>query len=259
MRFPSVILITGASSGIGAGIAKAFAADKHRLILCGRHAERLAAVQAKAEELGAEVMPLVFDIRDRQAASEALASLPSDWQAVDILVNNAGLALGLDTVQAGDLQDWDTMIETNISALLFMTRQILPGMVSRGHGHIINISSTAGEAAYAKGAVYCASKSAVNVISEGLRIDLVNTPVRVTNIKPGLADTGFSTTRFHGDTTKAKAVYEGLRPMTADDGAGVVYYAASVPEHLQIAEIMVMPTQQATGAVVYRAKRETPK
>ena len=251
MRKP-IIFITGASSGIGAATAVRFAAEGYRVVLNGRNRERLAEVRRSLALPDDDVREVVFDVRDREAAKRELDALPDEWREVDILVNNAGLALGLDKVHEGDLADWDTMIDTNVASLLYITRLILPGMVERGRGHIINISSTAGEGAYARGAVYCATKAAVNVISEGLRIDLVDTPVRVTNVMPGLADTGFSTTRFHGDKAKADAVYSGMRPMTGDDVAGVILYAASVPPHIQIAEIMVMPTCQATGAVVHR-------
>lgn len=248
-----IVLVTGATSGIGEATALMFAQRwQCRLILCGRNEQRLAEVAAQAEHCGASVHTWCLDVRERAQVDAAWQALPEAWQHIDVLVNNAGLALGLDKVHEGLLSDWDTMIDTNVKALLYLIRLIVPKMVAQGRGHIINISSTAGEAAYAKGAVYCGSKSAVNLISEGLRIDLVDTPLRVTNVKPGMVDTGFSRTRFHGDEQRAKQVYEGLQPLVAEDVADVVLYAASAPAHVQIAEIMVMPTCQATGSIVHR-------
>lgn len=247
-----IVFITGASSGIGAGCARKFAQAGCKLILNGRNEERLLAVKKEAEELGAEVFPLLFDVRDREATRSALEYLPEAWKQIDVLINNAGLALGLERMYEGDLEDWDTMIDTNVKSLLFISRLIVPEMVSKGRGHVINIGSTAGEAAYAGGAVYCASKAAVKILSDGLRIDLVDTPVRVTTIKPGLVETGFSVARFHGDKEKAAKVYEGIQPLSGDDVADVVFYAASAPQHVQIAEVMLMPVHQASGSVVYK-------
>lgn len=250
-----IVLITGATSGIGAATALSFAKQwQCHLILCGRNEARLNDIATQAQSAGATVKTWCLDVRERIKVDEAWQSLDNQWRQVDVLVNNAGLALGLDKVHEGLLSDWDTMIETNVTALLYLVRLIVPTMVAHGKGHIINIGSTAGEAAYAKGAVYCATKSAVNLISEGLRIDLVDTPLRVTNVKPGLVDTGFSRTRFHGDEVRAKQVYQGLQPLTATDVADVVLYAASAPAHVQIAEVMIMPTCQATGAVVHRSE-----
>ena len=172
---------------------------------------------------------------------------------MDVLVNNAGLALGLEKEYLGDMDDWETMIDTNIKGLLTMTRLIVPGMVERNHGHVINIGSVAGDAAYANGNVYCATKAAVKAITDGLRIDLAETAVRVTNIKPGLVETQFSVTRFHGDTERADKVYEGIKPLVGDDIADVVFYAASAPEHVQIAEVLVLATHQASGSVIHRS------
>ena len=188
----------------------------------------------------------LFDVRDRKTAAEALASLPDEWKAIDILINNAGLVIGVDKEHEGNLDEWDIVIDTNIKSLLAMTRLVVPGMVARGRGHIINIGSIAGDAAYAGGSVYCATKAAVKALSDGLRIDLVDTPLRVTNIKPGLVETNFSVVRFRGDKDKADNVYKGIRPLTGDDIAETVYFAASVPEYMQIAEMLVMPTYQAT-------------
>ena len=193
-----------------------------------------------------------FDVRDLKAASAALASLPAEWQAIDVLINNAGLVIGVDKEHEGDLDEWDIVIDTNIKSLLSMTRMVVPGMVERGRGHIINIGSIAGDAAYPGGSVYCATKAAVKALSDGLRIDLVDTPLRVTNIKPGMVETNFSVIRFRGDKDKADNVYKGIRPLTGEDIAEVAYFAASAPEYMQIAEVLVMPTNQATGTIAYK-------
>ena len=248
-----IVFITGASSGIGAGCAREFASQGASLILNARNEEKLSALKEELEQqYGARVCLLPFDVRDRKTAAEALASLPDEWKAIDILINNAGLVIGVDKEHEGNLDEWDIVIDTNIKSLLAMTRLVVPGMVARGRGHIINIGSIAGDAAYAGGSVYCATKAAVKALSDGLRIDLVDTPLRVTNIKPGLVETNFSVVRFRGDKDKADNVYKGIRPLTGDDIAETVYFAASVPEYMQIAEMLVMPTYQATGTIVSR-------
>lgn len=247
------VLITGASSGIGEGCARIFARNGHRVILNGRNLERLMAVKTSLEaDYGAQAYLLPFDVRDRAAASAALDSLPPEWKDIDVLVNNAGLVIGVDKEYEGDLDEWDTVIDTDVKALLAMTRLVVPGMVERGRGHVINIGSIAGDYAYPGGSVYCACKAAVKALSDGLRIDLVDTPVRVTNVKPGLVETRFSIVRYRGDRQAADKVYRGVRPLTGDDVAEVVYFAASVPEHIQVAEVLVMPTHQATGTIVHR-------
>lgn len=247
------VMVTGASSGIGKACASKFAENGYRVIMTGRNPQNLkdAADEIKAKH-GAEVLELVFDIRDRAAAKAAVESIPEEWKAIDVLINNAGLALGLDKEHLGSWEDFDTMIETNIKGLLSMTGLIVPGMVERGHGHIINMGSVAGDAAYAGGGVYCASKAAVKALSDGLRIDLADTPLRVTNIKPGLVETNFSVVRFKGDKDRANNVYKGIKPLTGEDIADVAWYAASAPEHVQIAEVLVLATHQASGSVVYR-------
>lgn len=247
-----IILITGATSGIGLACARKFAANGDKLILTGRNEQRLAEIKAELVAQGTPVQTLVFDVRDRESAKSALASLPSDWQAIDVLVNNAGLALGLEPEYAGSFDDWETMIDTNIKGLLNMTRLIVPGMVERNRGHIINIGSVAGDAAYAGGNVYCATKAAVKALSDGLRIDVASTPIRVTNLKPGLVETNFSNVRFHGDTDRAATVYQGINPLTGDDIADVAVYAANAPEHVQIAEVLILATHQASGSVIVR-------
>lgn len=253
MMEKKIVLITGASSGIGEGCARKFAMNGYRLILNGRNVEKLNAVKKELlEKYGADVYLLPFDVRDRQAARVALESLPEEWKAVDILVNNAGLVIGVDKEHEGNLDEWDIVIDTNVKALLAMTRLVVPGMVERGRGHVINMGSIAGDYAYPGGSVYCACKAAVKALSDGLRIDLVDTPIRVTNIKPGLVETNFSVVRFRGNREAADNVYKGIRPLTGDDIAEVVYFAAAVPEHIQIAEVLVMPANQATGTIVSR-------
>lgn len=247
-----LIFITGATSGIGEACARKFAGMGCNLILNGRNIEKLESLKQELTTLGAEVLLLPFDVRQREAMKQAVDSLQGTWQDIDVLINNAGLVLGMDKEHEGSLDEWDVVIDTNIKALLAMTRMIVPGMVERKKGQIINIGSIAGDAAYAGGSVYCATKAAVKALSDGLRIDLVDTPLRVTNIKPGLVETNFSVTRFRGDRQKADAVYEGIRPLTGEDIAEVVYYAASAPAHVQIAEVLVMPTYQATGTICHR-------
>ena len=248
-----IVLITGASSGIGEGCARKFASEGARLILNARSVDKLEALaQELKEKYGTSCYVMPFDVRDRKAASEALASLPAEWQAIDVLINNAGLVIGVDKEHEGDLDEWDIVIDTNIKSLLAMTRMVVPGMVERGRGHIINIGSIAGDAAYPGGSVYCATKAAVKALSDGLRIDLVDTPLRVTNIKPGMVETNFSVIRFRGDKDKADNVYKGIRPLTGEDIAEVAYFAASAPEYMQIAEVLVMPTNQATGTIAYK-------
>ena len=248
-----IAFITGASSGIGRACAHKFAQGGYNLLLNARSTDKLLSLQQELEQqYGAEVLLLPFDVRDRQAAQQAIASLPAPFQAIDVLVNNAGLALGIDKEYEGSEDNYDTMIDTNITALLMMTRLVVPGMVERQRGHIINIGSVAGDAAYPGGSVYCATKAAVKVLSDGLRMDLVHTPLRVTNVKPGLVETNFSVTRFAGDKERADKVYQGIKPLIGDDIADVVYYAASAPAHVQIAEVLVLATHQASGSIVHR-------
>mgnify|MGYP002673979312 FL=1 len=247
-----IALITGATSGIGESCAHKFAQAGYNLIVTARRSDLLASLKRKLERQGVEVLPLVFDVRDRKAAHDAIAGLPQEWAEVDVLVNNAGLARGLEPEYEGNMDDWDEMIDTNIRGLLTMTRLIVPAMVARNHGHVINIGSVAGDAAYAGGNVYCATKSAVKSISDGLRIDVAHTKVRVTNIKPGLVETNFSRVRFHGNEDRADKVYQGIKPLTGDDVADVVLYAVQAPEHVQIAEVLVLATHQASGSVIHR-------
>ncbi len=242
-------IVTGATSGIGEACARRLHAAGYRVIITGRNVARLNALK---EELGNDAYPLVFDVRDREIAEASVASLPADWQDIDVLVNNAGLALGLDREYEGDYRDWDTIIDTNIKGLLYMTRAVVPGMVARGKGHVVNIGSVAGDAAYANGNVYCGTKAAVKAITDGLRIDLAETPVRVTLLKPGLVETRFSEVRFHGDKERAANVYKGIAPLTGEDIADAMIYAVQAPAHVQIAEMLILATHQASGSVICR-------
>lgn len=246
------IFVTGATSGIGEACARRLANEGHRIVINGRNEQRLKELKTELETAGAEVLTLCFDVRNRMAATEAVKALPEEWRQIDVLVNNAGLALGLDREYEGSYEDWETMIDTNIKGLLTMTRLIVPGMVERDKGHIINIGSVAGDAAYANGNVYCATKAAVKTLSDGLRIDVADTAVRVTTIKPGLVETNFSVTRFHGDQERADNVYKGIQPLTGDDIADVVAYAIAAPPHVQIAEVLVLATHQANGSTIVR-------
>ena len=248
-----LVLITGASSGIGAACAVHFAKAGAKLLLCSR---RLALLHEMTKQLqgeyGVDVHAFKADVRDYAEIKQALAALPPEWQAVDILLNNAGLAAGLETVQDGDVQDWEDMIDTNVKGLLYMTKEILPQMVARNAGHIINIGSIAGHHTYPKGAVYCATKYAVNALSNGLRMDLFGTKVRVSTVDPGAVETNFSTVRFKGDTERAATVYEGMEPLTPNDIADAVLYCATRPPHVNISEVIIMPTDQAAATMVYR-------
>lgn len=247
-------LITGATSGIGEACARKFAEGGYNLILTARRAEKLAEIKTQLETKGTKVRTLVFDVRDAEAAKQAIGSLETEWQTIDVLINNAGLALGLEKEYEGDPEDWNTMIDTNIKGLLTMTRLIVPAMIERNEGHVINIGSVAGDAAYAGGNVYCATKAAVKTITDGLRIDVAESAVRVTNVKPGLVETNFSNVRFHGDNARAENVYKGIVPLTGADIADVAFYAASAPKHVQIAEVLVLATHQGSGSVIHREK-----
>lgn len=247
-----IVMVTGATSGIGEACAKKFAQGGYNIIITGRRKEKLDALKKELEGMGAEVLAMQFDVREREAARKAVEFLKDKWAKIDVLINNAGLALGLDKEYEGDFDDWDTMIDTNIKGLLNMTRFVVPAMVERNEGHIINIGSVAGDAAYANGNVYCATKAAVKTITDGLRIDVAESNVRVTNLKPGLVQTNFSNVRFHGDDARADNVYKGVKPLTGDDIADVAFYAANAPAHVQIAEVLVLATHQANGSVIVR-------
>jgi len=253
----SVIFITGASNGIGEGCARKFASQGSDLILNARNIQKLNELKTELEKAyDVEILLLPFDVRNREAAKTAIDSLQGKWSNIDVLINNAGLVIGVDKEYEGNLEEWDVVIDTNIKGLLTMTRLLTPGMVKRGKGHIINIGSIAGDAAYAGGSVYCATKAAVKSLSDGLRIDLVDTPLRVTNIKPGMVETNFTVVRFRGDKPAADNFYKGIQPLSGDDVAETVYYAASAPAHIQIAEVLLMPAYQATATISYRKTSE---
>lgn len=252
------VFITGASSGIGNGCARKFAKEGWNLILNARNESKLKELKSELEKEypQIEIYLLPFDVRNREQIKAALEALPSEWKTIDVLVNNAGLVIGVDKEFEGNLDEWDIVIDTNIKGLLAVTRMVVPGMVERGCGHIINIGSIAGDAAYPGGSVYCATKAAVKALSDGLRIDLVDTPLRVTNVKPGMVETNFTVVRYRGDKDAADDFYKGIRPLTGEDVAETVYFAASAPEHIQIAEVLLMPTYQATGTISYKKKLE---
>jgi len=247
------VLITGASSGIGAACARHFAESGARLILTARRKEKL---QILADQLqqsqSVETLLLPLDVQQADAVAIAIAGLPTDWQAIDVLVNNAGLSRGLDKQYESPLQDWEEMIDTNVKGLLYVTRSVVPGMVMRGRGHVVNIGSIAARQVYPGGSVYCATKAAVKSISEGLKMDLLGTAVRVTNIEPGLVETEFSEVRFRGDGERAKSVYEGMTPLTPGDIADTILFAVTRPAHVNISEIFVMPTDQSSVSQVHR-------
>lgn len=253
-----VVLITGASSGIGAACARKFAKEGWNIILNARDKSKLKdlAYELEMENPKIAICQSIFDVRNREQVKEAIENLPLEWRNIDVLVNNAGLVIGLDKEFEGNMDEWDVMIDTNVKGLLTMTRLVVPGMIERGRGHIINIGSIAGDAAYPGGSIYCATKAAVKALTDGLRIDLVDTPLRVTNIKPGMVETNFSVVRYRGDKQAADNFYKGIKPLTGDDVAESVYFAASAPEHVQIAEILLMPTNQATGTISYKKKEE---
>ena len=245
-------LITGATSGIGEACARKFAQGGYDLVITGRNKGKLELVKNAIEaHFPVQVRAVAFDVRNREAAAKAVNYVYS-WKPVDVLINNAGLARGLEPEYEGDFTDWDEMVDTNIKGLLTMTRLVVPRMVARNSGHVINVGSVAGDAAYAGGNVYCATKAAVKALSDGLRIDVAHTRVRVTNLKPGLVETNFSNIRFHGDTQRADNVYRGIEPLTGDDIADTALYAASAPEHVQIAEVLILATHQASGSVIHR-------
>lgn len=249
----SIVLITGASSGIGAACARVFAQAGARLILAARRLDRLEALAAELKQQDESSLYLLpLDVCDRVQVETTLQSLPDRWQAIDLLINNAGLSRGLDKLYEGKIQDWEEMIDTNVKGLLYMTRQIVPGMVERGRGQVINIGSIAGHQVYPGGNVYCATKAAVRSISEGLRMDLFGTPVRVASVDPGMVETEFSQVRFHGDLDRAAQVYQGLTPLTPEDVAEVVLFCATRPPHVNLSEVVMFPTDQASATMVNR-------
>ena len=248
-----IVLITGASSGIGAATAMAFAVEGARLLLAARRAGKMAEVASAALERGAQAVHSVhLDVRSRIAVQRIIDELPEEWAEISVLVNNAGLSRGLDKVYTGKIDDWEEMIDTNVKGLLYVTRAVVPGMVVRGSGHVVNLGSIAGDMAYPNGAVYCGSKAAVRLINDGLRQDLLGTPVRVTSVDPGMVETDFSLIRFHGDAEKAAKVYKGLTPLTPEDVAEAVLWAVKQPAHVNIARIAMTSVDQANTLLFNR-------
>jgi 3-hydroxy acid dehydrogenase / malonic semialdehyde reductase len=248
-----IVLITGASSGIGAATAKTFAAEGARLLLAARRAGKMAEVASAALERGAQAVHSIhLDVRSRIAVQRVIDELPEEWAEISVLVNNAGLSRGLDKVYMGKLDDWEEMIDTNVKGLLYVTRAVVPGMVVRGFGHVVNLGSTAGEMTYPNGAVYCGSKAAVRAINDGLRLDLLGTPVRVTSVDPGMVETDFSLIRFHGDAEKAAKVYRGLTPLAPEDVAEAVVWAVKQPAHVNIARVVMTSVDQANSLLFNR-------
>ncbi|HXB09719.1 MAG TPA: SDR family NAD(P)-dependent oxidoreductase [Puia sp.] len=247
------IFITGATSGFGEACARKFAAGGDHLIITGRRADRLMTLKKELEEhSGVQVLPLVFDVQDRSAVFAAVAELPEAWRRVDILINNAGLALGRDYFEEASLEDWETMIDTNVKGLLYVSRAVLPLMIPVGNAHIINLGSVAGKEVYEKGNAYCGSKFAVDAISKSMRIDLLRHGIKVTAIHPGAAETEFSNVRFKGDESQAKKIYEGYTPLTAEDVADAIYYCANLPPHVCINDLVITCTAQADAIYFYK-------
>lgn len=245
----SIALITGATSGFGKATAIRFAEHGYNVIITGRRQDRLDELESYIKEnFEVDVLTLCFDVRNREETINELNAIPHDWKDVTVLVNNAGLAAGLSTIQDGDIDDWETMIDTNLKGLLYVTRTVSPWMIKNNKGHIINIGSIAGKEVYPKGNVYCATKFAVDALSQAMRIDMLPHGIRVTAIHPGAAETEFSLVRYHGDADKAKSVYAGYEPLIADDIADIAYFAASRPAHVVLNEIVVTPTAQAAPA-----------
>ena len=247
------VFITGASGGIGAATAIAFAEQGCRLLLAARRASKLAEVGILARERGAvAVHSIDLDVRNHFAVQTAIDELPPEWAEIDILVNNAGLSRGLEKLYVGKIQDWEEMIDTNVKGLLYVTRAVVPGMVVRGRGHVINLGSTAGDITYPNGAVYCATKAAERAINDGLRLDVLGTPVRVTSVDPGMVETDFSLVRFRGDAERAAKVYKGVKPLTAKDVADTIVWVAARPAHVNIARVLMTPVQQGNSLLFAR-------
>ncbi|MBD2344595.1 SDR family oxidoreductase [Anabaena subtropica] len=248
-----IVVITGASSGIGSACARVFAGAGAKLILVARRLDRLQQLADElSKEFSIETYLLQLDVSDRHAVESSIISLPPAWSAIDILINNAGLSRGLDKLHEGDWQNWEEMIDTNIKGLLYLTRYIVPGMVTRGRGHVVNLGSIAGHQTYPGGNVYCATKAAVKAISEGLKQDLLGTPIRVTSVDPGMVETEFSEVRFHGDRERAKKVYQGVQPLTPEDVADVIFFCTTRSPHVNINEVILMPVDQASATLVHR-------
>lgn len=245
------VLITGATSGIGEATAKLLAAQKHRIILCGRRTEVLENLSKNLSDY-TEVFSLKFDVRSNEEVSAAFKTLPKEWQEIDVLINNAGNAHGLEPLSEGNVEDWDAMIDGNVKGLLYVSKEVIPQMKRKNSGHIVNISSVAARQTYANGVVYCASKKAVDIISEGMRLELTEFGVKVSNIQPGAVETDFSKVRFKGDDVRAAAVYDGYEALKAEDIADLIAYIINAPKHVSIADVAIFPTAQAEPRTIYR-------
>lgn len=243
-----IVLITGATAGIGEACAEKFAENRYQLIITGRREDRLKKLARRLEqEYKAIALPLVFDVRNQKQVENAIRELPDNWKKIDVLVNNAGLAAGLNTVQEGQISDWEQMIDTNIKGLLYVSRAVSPGMIERKSGHIINIGSIAGKEVYPRGNVYCSTKHAVDALTKGMRLDMMKHGVRVSQVAPGAVETEFSMVRFKGDRERAEKVYDGYRPLQASDVAEAVFWVATLPDHVNVNDLLIMPTDQANA------------
>ncbi|MBE7509910.1 MAG: SDR family NAD(P)-dependent oxidoreductase [Bacteroidia bacterium] len=248
----SVIFITGATAGFGKAIAQKFSEAKWDIIINGRRKERLAQLEEELKANGSKVLSLPFDVRNEQEVNNAIQQLPQEWKKIDVLINNAGLAAGSNLIQDGNSADWNTMIDTNVKGLLYVTQNVIPGMIAAKKGHIINMSSIAGKEAYMKGNVYCATKHAVDALTKSMRVDLLEHGIKVSSVDPGAAETEFSLVRLKGDVEKAKAVYKGFQPLVAEDIAEIVYFVATRPAHVCINDLIVTPTAQANTSHLLR-------
>lgn len=247
-----IVFVTGATAGFGKAIAQIFSKNGYDIIINGRRKERLNELENELRKNGADVLQLAFDVRDKQAVKQAIESLSGKWQNINILVNNAGLAQGLNLIQDGDIEDWDTMIDTNVKGLLYVSRAVMPLLIKTGNAHVFNIGSIAGKEVYQKGNVYCATKHAVDAITKAMRIDMLEHGIKVTGICPGAAETEFSLVRYKGDAEKAKNVYKGFTPLYAEDIAEIVYFAATRPAHVCINDIVITPTAQANAMYIHK-------
>ncbi len=249
-----IVLITGATSGIGEACARKYAADGDRLILTGRRSDRLNALKIELEkDFSTEILTLIFDVQDKKAVDKNLGTLPAEWQKIDLLINNAGLAAGKDSFENADINDWETMLNTNVHGLLYVSKQIIPLMIANKKGHVVNIGSIAGKEVYENGNVYCASKFAVDAISKSMRIDLLKHSIKVTCVHPGAVETEFSLVRFKGDENKAAATYTGMIPLNGNDIADTIFYCTQLPDHVCINELVITPTQQANAYYTHRS------
>ncbi|HEY8937339.1 MAG TPA: SDR family NAD(P)-dependent oxidoreductase [Cyclobacteriaceae bacterium] len=246
-----IALITGATSGIGEATARLLATNNFNLIICGRRKERLEALAVELS-LITDVFTLSFDVRDQKEVAKAFTTLPDKWKDIDVLLNNAGNAHGLDPIQTGSLDDWDAMIDINVKGLLYVSKEVIPGMTKRNRGHIVNIGSIAGKEVYPNGNVYCASKFAVDALTRGMRMDLNPFSIKVTSINPGMVETEFSLVRFKGDEQRATSVYQGMKPLTPEDIADIILYTVNAPAHVVLADITVLPTAQGSSTIVHR-------